>query len=142
MKRGIETDSCSAEKKVCFSECTMKDSYFTPDNAPENVFHLGERNYIVVSDFCGMVRIHIRLYKPDLSDTLKPKKRGITLTTSLWQALSYAMDFISVDELNEMVILKRSLLLSLECINNVIIFQFNVFFRKVIYRISLYRLAV
>ena len=130
LKRTAETVSCSVVKKVCFSENTMKDSYFTPDNVPENVFHLGERNYVVVSDFSDVIRIHIRFYKPDFSGCLKPTKRGVTLTTSLWQALSGAMDFISLDELNEMVILKRSLLLSSESISNVSYISIQRFFQK------------
>lgn len=130
MKRDADTSSCSTAKRVCFSENAMKDSSFNPDNVPENLFHLGERNYVVVSDFSDVIRIHIRLYRPDFSGCLKPTKRGITLTASLWQALSTAMDLIPSSELNEMHIIEKSILLSSEYINDVRYISMQRFFQK------------
>lgn len=130
MKRNADTSSCAEVKRVCFSDNAMKDSSFSLDNIPENLFPLGESNYVAVSDFSDVVRIHIRVYKPDISGCLKPTKRGITLTTSLWEALSTSMDFLSPSDLNEMVIIKKSLVLSAERINNVSYVSFQRLFQR------------
>lgn len=130
MKRSADSTSRTTVKRVCSSENTMQSFSFNPENVPSNMFHLGESNYVVVSDFSDVIRIHIRFYKLDFSGCLKPTRRGITLTTSLWQALSATMDSIPSSELKEMTIIENSLLLSTEQINGVRYISIQRFFQR------------
>lgn len=130
MKRNADSACDTTVKRVCSSENTMQSFSFNPENVPSNMFHLGESNYVVVSDFSDVIRIHIRFYKLDFSGHLKPTRRGITLTTSLWQALSAAMDSIPSSELKEMTIIENSLLLSTEQINGIGYISIQRFFQR------------
>ncbi|GFY52684.1 PC4 domain-containing protein [Trichonephila inaurata madagascariensis] len=71
-------------KRLCFDKDNRKVSSFKPDAVPENHFHLGGRNYAVVSDFACVARIHLRRYKLDATGSLLPTKDGITVTPSVW----------------------------------------------------------
>lgn len=130
MKRTADSSSRTTVKRVCSSEATMQNFSFNPENVPANMFHLGESNYVIVSDFSDVIRIHIRYYKPDFSGCLKPTRRGVTLTPSLWQAFSASMDLIPSSELEDMRIIENSLLLSTERINGVKYVSIQRFFQR------------
>ncbi|GFX24183.1 PC4 domain-containing protein [Trichonephila clavipes] len=66
-------------KRVCFDKDNGKASSLKPDAVPENHFHLGSRNYAVVSDFADVARIHLRRYKLDATGSLLPTKDGESL---------------------------------------------------------------
>ena len=89
-----------------------------------------ESNYVVSSDFSDVIRIQIRFHKLGCSVCIKHVKRGIILTTSLWQELSASMEFIPPAELNEMTIIKQSLALFTKRFNNVRFISIQRIFQK------------
>ncbi|GBM25177.1 hypothetical protein AVEN_96727-1 [Araneus ventricosus] len=50
-------------------------------------YHLGDGNFVVVSDFAGIVRVHFRKYTVNTTGEYTPSKKGITVTPFLWQNL-------------------------------------------------------
>lgn len=131
MKRSSNSNPNTSVKKVKFSEDTMEESSFMPDDVPQNVYHLGRNNYVVVSDFSDVVRIHIRLYKPDLSGRLHPTKKGVSLSTRVWQAFCAELDSsLDEQELSNLKIIENSVMVSKEQINEVKHFVVQRFFKK------------
>lgn len=131
MKRSSNSNTNTSVKKIKFSEDTKEESSFLPDNVPQNVYHLGGNNYVVVSDFADVVRIHIRLYKPDSSGRLNPTRKGITLSPTVWQAFCTDLDSSwSEQELSNLKIIENSVMVSKERINEVKHFLVQRFFQK------------
>ncbi|GFX94842.1 PC4 domain-containing protein [Trichonephila clavipes] len=97
MKRAAPLFSSNPRAKtVCFDKGNGKVSAFKPDAVPENHFHLGNRNYGVVSDFACVTRIHLRRYTLDATGSHLPIKDGITVTPFVWLAL--VREFAAIDQ--------------------------------------------
>ncbi|GBM56834.1 hypothetical protein AVEN_227341-1 [Araneus ventricosus] len=60
---------------------------FTLKCLPPHHYHLGDGNFIVVSDFSGIVRVHFRKYTINTTGEYMPSKKGITVTPYMWQNL-------------------------------------------------------
>lgn len=131
MKRTSNSYPSTTVKKVKFSEDTMEEAAFMPDNVPENLYHLGGNNYVFVTDFSDVVQIHIRLYKPDSSGRLHPTKQGITLNPTVWQALCMEIESVFFEQGScNLQIIEDSIMLSEERINDVRHFMLQRFFQK------------
>ncbi|GFY32592.1 PC4 domain-containing protein [Trichonephila clavipes] len=97
MKRATPLVSSNPRaKRVYIDKDKGKVSSLKPDAVPENHFHLGGHNYVIVSDFACVARIHFSRYKLDATGSLLPTKDGITVTPSVWLAL--VREFSAIDQ--------------------------------------------
>lgn len=120
-----------SNKKVRFSEDTMKDITFLPDNIPENHYHLGQNNYAVVSDFADVVRIHLRRYEYDFSGRLKATKRGVSLSPAVWQGFASTLNSVNFPMNSaDILIVEDSVMLSTVCKNGEQYISIQRFFQK------------
>ena len=100
MKRSLDNVDNSS-KTLC--SANSSDVKIT---VPDHFFHLGGENYVVISDFCDVIRVHVRKFWINQYGRLMPTKTGITLSAVLWQSFANKMDYLwmsSIPSKNEIV---------------------------------------
>ncbi|GBM40981.1 hypothetical protein AVEN_250305-1 [Araneus ventricosus] len=133
MKRASPARSTAPdEKKVKFAPLVVPEKVPCTDVAPVIIaetkktftlkclsphhYHLRDGNFVVVSDFAGVVRVHFRKYTVNTTGEYTPSKKGITVTSFIWQNLCKFFepdDFgDELSSLPKITVLHDSLLLS------------------------------
>lgn len=110
MKRSTDiVDNCS--KKVC------SDSSDLQTVVPDHFFHLGGENYVVVSDFSDVIKVHIRKYWLNEYGRLIPTKTGITLSPLSWQGFANKMCYSGLPCISSRSeVIEEELMISTVCI--------------------------
>ncbi|GBM31843.1 hypothetical protein AVEN_56938-1 [Araneus ventricosus] len=89
---------------------------FTLKCLPPHHYHLGDGNFIVVSDFASIVRVHFWKYTVKTTGEYTASKKGITVAPFMWQNLCKFFESDNfADELSSLPrikVLQDSLLLS------------------------------
>lgn len=109
----------------------MKDFSTVLQKLPPNYFHLGDKNFAVVSCFKGVTRVHIRRYTTDENGDIKPTKDGVSISPEVWDSLVQRMTDVWCNSDADLLIIKRDLCVNKLCVGDkrVVTFQ-RMFARK------------
>ncbi|GFR13385.1 hypothetical protein TNCT_628111 [Trichonephila clavata] len=88
-------------KRVCFNKDDKLDSSFSDSAVPPHHFHLGQDIYAAVTYFATSVQVHLRQYTRDENNRLYPTKKGVCMSTVLWQSLANRIELINVPSSTE-----------------------------------------
>ncbi|GFT32238.1 PC4 domain-containing protein [Trichonephila clavipes] len=112
MKRMLNLPNMST-KRVCFNKDDKLDSSFSESAVPPHHFHLGHDIYAAVTYFATSVQVHLRQYSRDENNRLYPTKKGVCMSTVLWQSLANRIELINVpSSTKETSVLKDALMIS------------------------------
>lgn len=85
----------------------------SPETAPSKLRRLDRDVFVSVTDYNDAVRVHLRHFATDDGGSLRPTRKGVTLTPFVWQSLAAEMDFIGLPSpTGEIAIVRNSLMLS------------------------------
>ena len=119
MKQSSSEPATSAipAKKLSTSNITEG---FSADSIPPHHYHLGENNYVIVSDFEDVINVHIRKFRTYENGRIFPSEKGVSFTAFMWETLSNYMSRLPLPlDLEEIVIIRNTLFLATAWIENV-----------------------